>query len=62
MCDSLLKYWTVVGMFNFAETVLEIILEASQFLLLLKFLFLLLFVSPLTSGNLLLFGRVIQPL
>ena len=62
MCDSLLKYWTVFGMFNFAETVLEIILEASQFLLLLKFLFLLLFVSPLTSGYLFVFGRVIQPL
>ena len=61
MSDSLLKYWTVFGMFNFAETVLEIILEASQFLLLLKFLFLLLFVSPLTLGYLFVFGRVIQP-
>ena len=48
-------------MFNFTETVLEIILESSEFLLLLKCLFLLLFVSPLTSGYLLVYGRVIQP-
>lgn len=48
-------------MFNFTETVLEIILESSEFLLLLKCLFLLLFVSPLTSGYLFVYGRVIQP-
>ena len=61
MCDSLLKYWTVYGMFNFTETILEIILESSEFLLLLKCIFLLLFVSPLTSGYLFVYGRVIQP-
>ena len=48
-------------MFNFTETVLEIILESSEFLLLLKCLFLLLFVSPLTSGYLFVYGRVIEP-
>ena len=61
MCDSLLKYWTVYGMFNFTETILEIILESSEFLLLLKCIFLLLFVSPFTSGYLFVYGRVIQP-
>ena len=48
-------------MFNFAETILEIILESSEVLLLLKCIFLLLFVSPLTSGYLFVYGRVIQP-
>lgn len=48
-------------MFNFTETILEIILESSEFLLLLKCIFLLLFVSPLTSGYLFVYGRVIQP-
>ena len=61
MCSSLLKYWTVYGIFNLSETILDIILEASEFLLFLKCVFLLLFVSPLTSGYLFVFGRVIQP-
>ena len=61
MGHSILKYWTVYGMFRVTEIVLDVLLESSHFLLLVKGLFLLLFVSPLTSGYLFVFGRVIQP-